>query len=140
MKPEVRLCPRVSTRGVLLVPLVLTVLFVPAAVTEQSVRLRCTPRSFRVVPGEPMRLELTVRADSAAPIRLRVPDDPLLKLRAIEKLPVQRTRDGVIVHRRVIIWQGLEPGTVKMKTLSVETKGKRLLLPEVTTTVRDPGP
>ena len=62
-----------------------------------NVRLQCTPRTFRVVPGEPIRLELTVRADSAAPIRLFVPDDPRLKLRALEKLPVRLTRDGCFV-------------------------------------------
>ncbi len=66
--------------------------------------------------------------------------EPLLKLRAIEKLPVRRTRDGVIVHKRVVVWQALEPGTVKIKTLSVETKGQKLLFPEITITVRDPGP
>ena len=61
-----------------------------------------------------MRLELTVRADSAASIRLHVPGDPLLKLRALEKLPVRRTPEGVIVHKRVVLWQALEPGLVKI--------------------------
>jgi hypothetical protein len=85
-----------------------------------------------------MRLELTVEAESAIPFRVRVPDEPLLKLRAIEKLPVRRTREGVIVYRRIIVWQGLEPGRVKIGTLSVETKDRKLLFPEVTITVRDP--
>ena len=159
MKPEVRtvpccaavVCERLHTcilrairsrisHGRLLVLLVLTVVFAPATVAEERVRLECTPRTFRVVPGEPMRLELTVRADSAASIRLHVPGDPLLKLRAVEKLPVRRTPEGVIVHKRVVVWQALEPGSVKIDRLSVETKGRKLLFPEVTITVRDPGP
>ena len=131
---------RLSTWGALLALMVLTVVFAPATVAQERVRLECTPRTFRVVPGEPMRLELTVRADSAASIRLHVPGDPLLKLRALEKLPVRRTPEGVIVHKRVVVWQALEPGLVKIDRLSVETKGRKLLFPEVTITVRDPGP
>ena len=92
------------------------------------------------MPGEPVRLELTVQADSAAPVRLHVPADPLLMLRAVEKLPVRRTNEGVIVHKRVVIWQALEPGTVKMDAISVETQGRKLLFPEITITVSDPGP
>ena len=120
--------------------LVLATVIAPTTLAEDEVRLECTPRTFRVVPGEPMRLELTVRADSAASVRLHVPGDPLLKLRAIEKLPVRRTPEGVIVHKRVVVWQALEPGSVKIDKLSVETKGQKLLFPEVTITVRDPGP
>ena len=59
---------------------------------------------------------------------------------AVEKLPVQRTTEGVIVHQRVVIWQALEPGAVKMKAISVETRGRKLLFPEITITVSDPGP
>jgi len=155
MKPEVSWTPpwRSPTRhlwrsmcatgrsGTLASFLLLALLLVlaPATMTEESVRLECTPCTFRVVPGEPMRLELTVRADAAASIRLHVPGDPLLKLRAVEKLPVRRTPEGVIVHKRVVVWQALEPGSVKIDKLSVETKGRKLLFPEVTITVRDPG-
>jgi hypothetical protein len=92
-----------------------------------------------VVPGEPIRVELTVNAESAIPLRLHVPQDPLLTLRAIEKLPVQLSREGV-VYRRVILWQALEPGKVKMNSLSIETKEEKLLFPEITMTVRDPDP
>jgi hypothetical protein len=135
------ICPHVSPRGLLLVLFVLTILFTPTtAADKQTIRLDCTPRTFHVVPGEPMRLELTVRADSAASIHLHVPGDPMLKLRAVEKLPVRRTPEGVIVHQRVVVWQALEPGLVKMDKLSVETKGQKLLFPGVTITVRDPGP
>ncbi len=122
---------------------VLALLFFLLALTamaEDSVRLTCTPQTFQVVPGEPMRLQLTVQAESSMALRLHVPPEPLLKLRAIEKLPVRRTREGVVVYKRVVIWQGLEPGTVKIKTLSVETKTQKWLFPEVSITVRDPVP
>ena len=139
MKREVRVDFHAATRSVLLTLLALTILSASATAAGKGMRLECAPRTFQVVPGEPMRLELTICADSAAPIRLHVPGDPLLKLRAIEKLPVRRTPDGVIVHKRVIIWQALEPGSVKMDRLTVEAKGKKSLFPEVTITVRDPG-
>ena len=140
MKPEVRLCSRILATGALIALFALTAVPVAETMAEERVCLQCTPRTFHVVPGEPMRLELTVRSDSAAPIRLHVPGDPLLKLRAVEKLPVRRNREGEIVQKRIVVWQGLEPGTVKVKNLSVETRGQNLLLPEVTITVRDPGP
>ncbi len=124
----------------MMVLFVLAVVLGSETMAVESARLQSTPRTFRVIPGEPMRLELTVRADTAAPIRLHIPSDPLLKLRAIEKLPLRRTREGEIVHKRIVVWQGLEPGTVKIDALSVETRGQKLLFPEVTITVRDPGP
>ena len=34
-------------------------------------------------------------------------------------------REGVIVHKRVVIWQALEPGLAKIDRLSVETKGQQ---------------
>jgi len=152
MKPEVELLGRrklsqatgphrrVRAWGALFVLLVLTIVLAPATVAQERVRLQCTPRTFRVVPGAPMRLELTVRSDSAASFRWHVPGDPLLKLRALEKLPVRRTPKGVFVHKRVVVWQALEPGLVKIDKLSVETKRRKLLFPEVSITVRDPSP
>jgi hypothetical protein len=107
---------------------------------QENVRLSIAPRTVQVVPGEPVRLELTVQAASAAPVRWHVPADPLLVLRAVERFPVQRTTEGVIRHKRVVIWQAVEPGAVKMKAISVETGGRKLLFPEITITVSDPGP
>lgn len=120
--------------------LLLLLLFAPAALARENIRLAVEPRRVQVLPGEPVRLELTVQADSAAPVRWRVPADPLLVLRAVEKLPLQRTQGGVIVHKRVVLWQALEPGAVAMKAISVETQGRKLLFPEITITVSDPGP
>jgi hypothetical protein len=115
-------------------------IFVPVTMAEEKLRLGCTPQTIQVVPGEPLRLRLTVHADSAVPLRWHVPHDPRLKLRAIEKLPVRRTREGVVVYERVVVWQGLEPGTVAIDTVSIETEGQKLLFPQVTITIRDPTP
>ena len=134
MKREVKNC---GTRALWVLPPLL-LLFAPATFAEERIHLECEPRTFDVVPGEPMRLELTVKAKSAASIRLHVPADPLLLLRAVEKLPVQRTEDGVIVHRRVVLWQALEPGVVRMNDISIETQKQKRLFPEVTITVNDP--
>jgi len=111
-----------------------------APTPTDHVRLDCTPRRFHVVPGEPVRLELIVQADSPAPLRWHVPANPSLKVRALEELPVRRTPNGLIVQRRVVIWQGLEPGTLRIKNLAVETGGSKLAFPEVTIIIRNPGP
>lgn len=102
-------------------------------------RVSCSPRSFQVLPGEPVRVEFTVEAATAAPVRWQLPASPLLALRAVENIPVQRTASGAILHRRAVLWQGLEPGTVKLNALSVETRGRKLVFPEITVTIRDPG-
>ncbi len=132
----------VKNRGIrviwVLLPIML--LFAPATMAEDTIKLECEPRTFHVVPGEPMRLELTVQAKSAASIRLHLPADPLLLLRAVEKLPLKRTEDGVVVYRRVVVWQALEPGTVRMKDISIETQQQKRMFPEVTITVSDPRP
>lgn len=126
--------------ALLILPVLTIMLAPPTAAAEESVRLQCTPRKFQVVPGQPIRLELILRTDSAASFRWHVPDHPLLKLRTLEKLPVRLSPKGVIVYRRMVLWQALGPGVVSIDKLSVETKGRKRLFPEVTITVRDPGP
>lgn len=111
----------------------------PCAMAGEDLRVTCSPRTFEVVPGEPIRVELTVEAHSAAPVQWHLPAHSLLHLRAIEKHPVRRTPAGAIVHKRVVIWQALEPGTVKLSALFVEAQGRRLSFPEITIVVRDPG-
>lgn len=120
--------------------LLLLLAWTSAAMADEQVHLNCEPRTFRVVPGEPVRLQLTVKADSAAAVHLHIPADPLLRLRAVEKLPVRRTGEGLIVHQRVVVWQALEPGTVTMSDISIETQGRKRRFPEVTILVSDPGP
>jgi hypothetical protein len=53
---------------------------------------------------------------------------------------VRRTGEGLIVHQRVVVWQALEPGTVTMDDISIETQGRKRRFPEVTILVSDPGP
>ncbi len=114
-------------------------LFWPVAVRAQEhVRLACEPRAVTAVPGEPIRVQLTVQADSAAPLRFHIPADPRLHLRAVEKLPVRRTPEGVIVHQRVAVWQGLEPGTVKMNAITVDCGGRKWRFPELVITISLP--
>jgi hypothetical protein len=130
---------RTQERGTaVLLPLLL--LFTPLTMAQENVRLACEPRTVAVVPGEPVRVEFTVQSASAAPVRVHIPADPLLVLRAVEKLPVRRTTEGVIIHKRVVIWQALEPGAVALRAISVETQGRKRLFPEITITVSDPGP
>lgn len=120
--------------------LALAVLLVgPAAAwAQEHVQLACEPRAVTAVPGEPIRVQLTVQADSAAPLRFHIPADPRLQLRAVEKLPVRRTPEGVIVHQRVAVWQGLEPGTVKMNAITVEARGRKWRFPELVITISLP--
>jgi hypothetical protein len=107
--------------------------------TAQEPHLACVPRRFEVMPGEPVRVEFSIEAHSAEPIHLRIPADSLLLLRAVEKLPLRRTNEGTIVHRRAVLWQALEPGSVTLNAISVEIRGKEYLFPPITITVRDPG-
>jgi hypothetical protein len=120
----------------------LVLLSVPSSAVggEDNIYLQCKPQSFQVAPGEPIRLQLTIQSPSAVRFRLQIPTVPLLHLRAVEKSPVRQTREGMVVYQRIIVWQGLEPGTVKLKNLSVTTKEQKLLFPETTITVRDPHP
>ena len=143
MKPEDRArwrYRRYMARGAAPLLILLATAVVPAVASGEDVRVACTPRAFRVVPGEPMRLELTVRSDSAVSLRLHVPGNPLLKLRAVEKLPVRQTPEGAIVYKRVVVWQALQPGVITMTDVSVETKKRKHIFPKVTINVRDPGP
>lgn len=125
--------------AVTLVLLSLLLPFAPATMAHENVRLACDPRTVHCVPGEPVRVELTVQADSAAPVLIHIPADPTLVLRAVEKLPVRRAKDGAIVQRRVVVWQALEPGSVRVDRISVETQGRKLLFPAISITVIDPG-
>ena len=51
----------------------LLLLIAPKTLAQEDIRLACEPRTFQVVPGQPVRLELNVKARTAVPIRLHVP-------------------------------------------------------------------
>ena len=81
--------------------------------------ITCEPCELRGVPGEPLRLEITVEADRAAPIQLRIPAISNLFLRIVEKIPIQRTKEGRYIQKRIVIWQGLEAGSTTLTNLTV---------------------
>jgi len=81
--------------------------------------ITCEPRELRGVPGQPLQLEITVTADRAAPIQLHIPRIGNLHLRRVEKIPIQRTKEGRYTQKRILIWQGLEAGSVTLTNLTV---------------------
>lgn len=101
--------------------------------------LTCEPKSLTGVPGEPLRVTLTVESRSAAPMVLHIPESPLLTLRAVEKFPIRLTTEKTVVQERVVIWQGLEAGTVTLNDLSAEIGGVRFPFPPVKITVVEAG-
>lgn len=125
--------------GVFLV-LTLLVGLASNALADDDLCVNCQPRVFEVVPGQPVRLELTLEVDAAVTTCWHVPKVSMLKLRAIEKLPVRKNQAGTIVYRRILVWQALQPGEFKLASLSVTAGEQELLFPEVIITVRDPGP
>jgi hypothetical protein len=107
---------------------------------QENVRLACEPRTVAVVPGEPVRVEFTVQC------RFGCPGPGSYSCRSVAGVACGREaaraadHGGLIIHKRVVIWQALEPGAVTMKAISVETQGRKRLFPEITITVSDPGP
>jgi len=97
--------------------------------------LRCEPQSLAGVPGEPLKVRLTVESRSAAPVILHIPESPLLTLRAVEKFPLRLLKEKTIVQERIVIWQGLEAGTVTLDNLSAEIERTRFSFPPVKITV-----
>lgn len=81
--------------------------------------ITCKPRKLRGVPGEPLQVELMVETDRAAPIQLRIPAVSNLFLRTVEKIPIRRTPDGRYVQKRIVIWQGVEAGSITLTNLMV---------------------
>jgi len=81
--------------------------------------ITCEPRELRGVPGQPLQLEITITADRASPIQLRIPRIENLHLRTVEKIPIQRTKEGRYTQKRILIWQGLETGSVTLTNLAV---------------------
>ena len=80
--------------------------------------ITCEPQELRGIPGEPLQLEITIETDRAAPIHLRIPAVSNLVLRTVEKIPIQRTESGRYVQKRIILWQGIEAGSVTLTNLT----------------------
>lgn len=101
--------------------------------------LKCEPSFLRGVSGEPLQVTLTVESRSADPVTLHIPEIPFLTLRAVEKIPLRLSGAKTVVQKRIVIWQGLEAGTVTLENLCAEIAGKRRLFPPLKITV-DPVP
>jgi len=97
--------------------------------------LTCTPQTLRGVPGEPLRIELTVETERAAPVQLRVPAVSNLVLRAVEKVPVRRTKAGTFVQKRIVIWQGTEAGSITLTNLTAVFQGLEKNFPMIGITI-----
>jgi len=85
----------------------------------------CEPRELRGMPGEPLRLMLTIETDRITPFRVRIPAVRNLFLRAVEKIPVQRNDKGRYLQQRVILWQGIESGQSSITNLVVEFQSSK---------------
>lgn len=97
--------------------------------------LTVEPRELRGLPGEPLRAELTIETADAKPARVLVSAVSNLVLRTIEKVPIQRTKDGRFIQKRIIIWQGIEAGATTVTNLAADIQGMTNVFPNIGITV-----
>lgn len=97
--------------------------------------LTVEPQTLSGIPGEPLRVELTVETGHAAPVQVRIPSVSNLVLRTVEKIPIQRTKTGAYVQKRIIIWQGTEAGTVTLTNMTAVFQGLEETFPNLGITI-----
>ena len=102
---------------------------------SESITLKCNPQVLRGTPGEPLKVELTIETPRAIPARVLVPAVPNLVLRTVEKLPIQRTKQGRFVQKRIVIWQGLEAGSTTLTNLTVQVGTEQQTFPSIEITI-----
>jgi hypothetical protein len=117
---------------------VLLALFPAAAGAREPVTLTASPRELSGVAGEPLVLTLEVRLDHAADVRLKLPPDPLLHLRATETDPVSPAPGGGVIFRKRLLWQGLEPGETTLDGITVDIDGTPHRFPAVRVNIVPP--
>jgi hypothetical protein len=105
------------------------------AVAGGTARISATPRTVTGVPGEPLRVTVTVETERVEPLQLRLPVVSNLVLRAVERIPVQRTRAGRYIQRRVILWQGVASGETTLTNLMAEVGATTNRLPPIAVTI-----
>jgi hypothetical protein len=98
-------------------------------------KLTCTPQTLRGIPGEPLKVELTVETDRVQPIQLMVPPASNLALRTVEKIPIQRTSEGRYIQKRIVIWQGIEAGSTSLTNLAVQAGSETYNFPTLGITI-----
>ena len=98
-------------------------------------KITCEPAELSGVPGEPLQLELAVETDHAVPMQLRIPAVSNLVLRTVEKIPIHRMPDGRFIQKRIVIWQGVEAGSVTLSNLMIQAGSETQLLPAIEITI-----
>lgn len=109
-----------------------------AAVAEPQ--LTADPRELKGLPGEPLQVELTIETDRAVPVQLKIPSISNLVVRTVEKIPIQRTKEGRYIRKRIIIWQGTESGTATLTNLTVTVNNEEFVLPSIRIDITDVEP
>ncbi len=97
--------------------------------------LTIEPHALHGVPGEPLRVELSVETSTVTPVRMRIPETSNLVMMVVEKIPVRRTQTGTFVQKRIVIWQGIEAGQTVLTNLTAEIDGAPHLFPAIGITV-----
>lgn len=105
------------------------------AVPAGEMVLTIDPQTLRGIPGEQLRTELTVETALAGPVQIRIPSASNLVLRAVEKIPIRRTKAGTFVQKRIIIWQGVEAGSTAVTNLTAVFQGLERFFPNLGITV-----
>jgi hypothetical protein len=98
--------------------IILTILVAAPCFAGEPV-ITCEPREQHGVPGQPLQVEITIETDRAVPAQLRIPHIDGLFLRTVEKIPIQRTKEGRYTQKRIVIWQGLETANLTLTNLVV---------------------
>lgn len=93
--------------------------------------LTVEPRELRGLPGEPLQIELTIETDHVTPIQLRIPVVSNLVLRTVEKIPIRRTDEGRYIQKRIVIWQGVEAGSITLTNLTALFQGLEHFVPNI---------
>lgn len=97
--------------------------------------LTASPRELRGLPGEPLRVELTVVTPDAQPMHLSVPATSNLVVRTVEKNPIQRTADGRFVQKYTVFWQGTASGRITLTNLTAVFRDKNAVFPTIGITI-----
>lgn len=109
-------------------------IFATTALAGEPV-LTASPRELRGLPGEPLRVELTVVTPDAQPVRLSVPSASNLVVRTVERIPVQRTSDGRFVQKYTVLWQGTASGSITLTNLTAVFRDKKAVFPAIGITI-----
>ena len=114
---------------------ILGLLLTTLALANDSTVLTCEPQTLHGIPGEPLQTMLTIESSHTQPALLSIPAASNIVLRTIEKIPLQRTRAGRYIQKRLIIWQGTEAGTTTLTNLTVTLGHDQTCFPPIQITI-----